>query len=221
MKKITIKITFLFIALALGYSCKKKIDESYQSPNADVKVPVEQLLPYIISSMSGNSNAHGPLNDIRFVGKYIQNFLFANSGTTGLVNRAATSHYDQMGYFPDFDNGASTWRMHYYDIGQNCVKMIQWAGEDKKWDYVGVGKAVFAWSWLTLTDYYGEVILKEAFNTSLLTFQYDTQPEVYDYVRQLCYESLDYLNRTGDGVNPSNLALGDQYFYNGDTNKWK
>lgn len=221
MKKTTIKITFLIVILAFSNSCKKKIDEAYQSPNADVKVPVEQLLPYIISSMSCNSNGHGPLNDMRYIGKYVQNWQFPNAGSTGLTDRAAISHYDQMGYYPNSDNGASTWRMHYYDIGQNCVKMIQWGTEDKKWDYVGVGKAVFAWSWLTLTDYYGEVILKEAFNTSLLTFHYDTQPEVYDYVRQLCYESLDYLSRTGDAVSPTNLALGDQFFYNGDTNKWK
>ena len=49
-----------------------------------------------------------------------------------------------------------------------------------------VGKAVLVWShWLTLTDYYGDVILKEAFNTDQITFKYDTQEDVYNYVRQL------------------------------------
>src|SRR5206468_3310716 len=111
-------------------------------------------------------------------------------------------------------------RMHYYDIGQNNMRMIQWAEEDKKWDYVGVGKAIFAWSWLTLTDVYGDVILTEAFNTDLLTFHYNEQQEVYEHVKQLCFESLENLNKTGDNVSQSNLAKGDAYFYNGDINKW-
>jgi len=91
----------------------------------------------------------------------------------------------------------------------------------KKWDYVGVGKAIFAWSWLTLTDYYGDVILKEAFRTEQITFKYDTQDEVYSYVRQLCFEALENLNKTGDGVSQANLAKGDLYLYNGNTAKWK
>src|SRR6476620_9607732 len=101
------------------------------------------------------------------------------------------------------------------------MKMIQWAKEEKKWDYAGVGQAIFAWSWLTLTDYYGDVILDEAFNTELVTFKYNTQPEVYEYVKKLCFESLDNLNKTGDNVSQANLAKGDAYFYNGDVNKWK
>jgi hypothetical protein len=93
---------------------------------------------------------------------------------------------------------------------------------ENPWDYAGVGKAIFAWSWLNLSDYHGEVIsVNEAFNSSQLTFTYGTQESVYYYVRQLCYEALDYLGRTGDGVSQTNLAIGDQYFYNGDVNKWK
>jgi hypothetical protein len=161
--------------------------------------------------MVGNTAYHGPANDMRFIGRYIQNWHMSTSGDL----------YDQMGYAVGSDNAASTWRTHYYDLGQNLVNMIKWAEEEKKWDYVGVGQAIFAWSWLTISDYYGELILKEAFNPSQLTFKYDTEPEVYDYVRQLCFKALENLNKTGDGVNTANLAKGDQYLYNGDVNKWK
>ncbi len=211
MKYKFFKTFFLIATIASMLSCSKKIDEAYQNPNADVKVPVETLLAPIVASMVGNTAYHGPANDMRFIGRYIQNWQMSTSGDV----------YDQMGYTAASDNAASTWRTHYYDLGQNLMNMIKWAEEEKKWDYVGVGQAIFAWSWLTMSDYYGEIILKEAFNTSQLTFKYDTEPEVYDYVRQLCFKALDNLNKTGDGVSSANLAKGDQYLYNGDVNKWK
>ncbi len=210
MKHTFFKIFFLTVAITTVVSCSKKIDEAYQNPNADVKVAVEQLLPGIEASMVGNSAFHGTANDMRFIGRYIQNWQFVTPGDL----------YDQMGGIQS-DNATSTWRTHYYDLGQNLNNMIKWSGDDKKWDYVGVGQAIFAWSWLTISDHYGEVILKEAFNTSQLTFKYDTQEDVYTYVRQLCFTSLDNLNKTGDGVSQANLALGDAYFYNGDVTKWK
>jgi hypothetical protein len=210
MKKIFSIITLVSLLVLLSISCSKKIDEAYQNPNADVRVLPEQLLPQIVSAMWGNYGGHGPANDSRYLGAYVQNWVWSG------VN----SNYDRMGYTNSAaDISQSIWRMHYYDIGQNNMRMIQWASEEKKWDYVGVGKAIFAWSWLTLTDIYGEVILTEAFDTDLLTFQYNTQEEVYAYVRQLCFESLEYLNRSGDDV--GKLATGDAFLYKGDLNKWK
>ena len=213
MKKIFQYITVLGASAALVTSCSKKIDDAYSNPNADVRVPVEEMLPNMIATMATNGAGHGPMNDIRFIGKYIQNFVFCNTG----------GRYDQMGGTTGTsDNAASIWRTHFYDLGQNTLRMIDWAVEEKKWDYAGVGKAIMAWSWLTLSDYHGEVIsVNEAFNTSALTFSYGTQEEVYNHVRQLCYDALDYLGRTGDGVDQANLAKGDAYFYNGDVEKWK
>jgi hypothetical protein len=212
MKKYIIKVSLLTVLAACSFSCSKKIDEVYANPNTDTRVPPETLLPQIISAMAANYGGHGPMNDARYIGQYIQNWQFY----------ATLSPFDRMGYINSSgDVAQSTWRMHYYDIGQNNKKMIEWAIEEKKWDYAGVGKAIFAWSWLTLTDYYGDVILKEAFNTDLLTFKYDTQPEVYAYVKQLCFESLELLNKTGDNASQANLAKGDAYMYNGDVNKWK
>lgn len=212
MKKTIIKLSFLVTGLVSLASCSKKIDEAYANPNAPVRVPVEELLPQIISAMAANYAGHGPLNDIRYIGAYVQNWQFCNT----------QSNYDQMGYTNNVaDVSQSTWRSHYYDIGQNNVRMIQWATEEKKWDYAGVGQAIFAWSWLLLTDYYGDVILDEAFRTDLITFKFDTQDKVYAHVKNLCFQALENLNKTGDNVSQANLALGDAYFYNGDTQKWK
>jgi hypothetical protein len=206
MKRI---IQHLFIAaaaiMALG-SCEKKLDEVYANPNSFPRVSVESLLPPAAYSMALNCQT-----DFRFLGGYIQNW----------TSTAALNQWDRMGYIAGSDNSGAIWRMHYYDLGQNIVKMVEWGTEEKKWDYVGVGKAIQAWSWLITTDYHGEIILKEAFNTSLLTFKYDKQEEVYDYVRQLCREALENLDKTGDNVNPANLQRGDAFLNNGDIGKWK
>ncbi len=209
MKNIIIRLSLFCVLAGMGASCSKKIDEAYMNPNADVKVPVETLLPQMISAMAGNYAGHGTMTDIRYVGAYIQNFSFY----------ATLSVFDRMGYTNSAgDVAQSTWRMHYYDIGQNNVQMIKWATEEEKWDYVGVGQAIFAWSWLTLTDYYGDVILKEAFNTELITFKYDKQEDVYLHVRDLALQAVANLSKPVAG---STLAQGDAYMYGGDVNKWK
>jgi len=209
--KYNIKYLLVISALIImGVSCSKKIDEAYANPNYDVKVSPEGLLPQIVASMAGNYGAHGPMNDIRYIGAYVQNFAYYTT----------LSNFDRMGY-TNTDVAQSFWRSHYYDIGQNNVKMIAWAIENKQWDYAGVGKAIFAWSWLNLTTYHGEVVLKEAFNTDQITFQYDKQEDVYAEVRKLSHEALSYLNKTGDNASQTSLAKGDAFFYKGDVSKWK
>ena len=209
--KYNIKYLLVISALIImGVSCSKKIDDAYANPNYDVKVAPEGLLPQIVASMAGNYGAHGPMNDIRYIGAYVQNFAYANT----------LSNFDRMGY-TNTDVAQSFWRSHYYDIGQNNVRMIAWAIENKQWDYAGVGKAIFAWSWLNLTTYHGEVVLKEAFNTDQITFQYDKQEDVYAEVRKLSHEALSYLNKTGDNASQTSLAKGDAFFYKGDVSKWK
>ena len=215
--KTKITIYFLIFSTILFTQCSKVIDDVYKNPNFDVRVPVETLLPQIVSSMAANYAGHGPLNDIRYVGQYIRSFSFINGG-----DASSQSFFERMGY----NNGGSdvaqsTWRTHYYDIGQNNLSMIRWATEEERWDFVGVGKAIFAWSWLVLTDYYGDVILDEAFNNSGNSFTFQKQEEVYQAVKKLCFESLSFLNRTDGKISAELLAKGDAFFYNGDINKWK
>lgn len=217
MKKKLLYITIPILSLAFGFSsCEKKIDEAFANPNASVRVPVETLLPGIIGNIVGSSSAagsaYGTANDGLYIGRYVQ---FWATNTTG-------NQFDQMGGATgSSDLLGSVWAMHYYGMGQNLNRMMEWAEEEKKWDYVGVGLALRSWSLLNLTDVYGEAILTEAFNTSQLVFNYNEQPEILDSVRATALRSIEYLNRTGDGVSQENLNKGDQYFYKGDVNKWK
>lgn len=217
MKKIFRKIFILPAAgLMLLGSCAKKIDEAYLNPNAPIRVPVASLLPNILANMAISYTAqgtnYGPQNDIQYVARYVQ--YWATNTTLNQYDRmgGATGASDILG---------SVWAGHYYGMGQNLEKMIEWAEEEKKYDFVGVGKIIRAWSWLTLTDMYDEVILKDAFDIYKLVFKYDKPEEVYEEVKRLAREGLNYLDRTDGNNDPAALAMGDAYGNGGDLNKWR
>jgi hypothetical protein len=217
MRNIILKsILFLGASAIIAISsCTKKIDDAYLNPNAPIKIPVETILPGVIGGFTAFNSAAGTnyglqIDDI-LLGRYVQYW----GSTTNLEN------YGEMGGTIGSDNTGGIWAAVYYGHGQNVNKIIQWGIEDQKWDFVGVAYAVRAWDWLELTNQYGDAILKEAFNTNLQQFHYDTQPEFYDSCRAMCFKALDYLNRTGGNVNAANLAASDAYFNKGDISKWK
>jgi hypothetical protein len=204
------------VSLLIIGSCKKKIDEAYQNPNALVRQPIESILPGVIGSFtwfsSANGTAYGVIVDGSFIARFVQYLAINTSGDT----------WGQMSMLGGaVDNGGGLWAAFYYGQGQNVNKIIEWGTEEQKWDYVGAAYAIRAWGLLELTNEYGDAILKEAFNTSLQQFHYDTQPEFYDACRATCHTALSFLNRTDGNVSKANFALGDAYFNGGDVNKWK
>ncbi|MEO6611420.1 MAG: SusD/RagB family nutrient-binding outer membrane lipoprotein [Chitinophagaceae bacterium] len=220
MKKIVNNISLVAGAaglLLLG-SCSKKIDEAFANPNALVKQPIETLLPGVIASMatqySANGTGYGPQNDGQYIGRYIQNW----------ATNTSLNQYDRMGdnFVNNSDVLGAVWAMHYYGMGQNVSRIIQWGTEEKKWDYVGVAQAIRAWGFLQVTDLHAEaVILREAFRPDLLVFKYDPQEDVYEEIKRLCSAALENLSKTGDGVSQANLDKGDHFMNGGDVNKWK
>lgn len=215
MKKITTRIIYAAAVsgLLVFGSCSKKVDEAYINPNATTRVPVETLLPGIIGNMIGSSSAqgsaYGTANDGLYIGRYLQ---FWATNTVG-------NQYDQMaGATGASDILGSVWAMHYYGMGQNLGRMIDWAAEEGKMDFVGVGYAIRAWSWLTLTNMYGEAILRQAFDANRLVFDYDSQEDIYSEVRRLCHLAIATLN---SATSSSQLAQADAYFYGGNLDRWK
>ena len=205
-------IAAIFIGMV---SCKKKIDGAYLNPNAPVVVPIEDILPGVIGGFTAfNSNAgtnYGVQADDILLGRYIQ---YWGSTTNG-------ENYGSMGGTIGSDNTGGIWGAVYYGHGQNVNRIIEWGTEQQKWDFVGAGYAVRAWDWLELTNQYGEAILKEAFNTSLSQFHYDSSNLFYDSCRAICFKALANLNRTDGNVNNANFAQSDFYFNKGDISKWK
>lgn len=203
------KIKYTIVALLTLFSvsgCKKYIDVN-NNPNAPVAVDASSLLPPIEAGM-----ARGVWFDSRYVGQYAQVWGAA----------AANNVWDQEGYVPSSDAGGEMWRTVYFSLGQNITLLWQDATPKQKYDYVGVGWAIRAWGWQTGGDLYNNMIVKEAFDPTRLTFDYDTPQDVYAEVVRDCRQALYYLNTAikADGLTTStSLAKGD-YIYYGDRSKW-
>jgi Starch-binding associating with outer membrane len=203
-------------------SCRKKLEEAYINPNASVRQPIENVFPSLIGSFTGSSSAagsaYGLAADALLIGRYIQYWGTYNVITTANLG----TQYDLMGGTTGAsDNMGSLWAAHYYGMGQNVNRIIEWGSEEEKWDYVGAAWACRAWSLLEASNQYGEMIVRQAFNTSLQQFLYDEQAETYDSVRATCHRALSFLNMTGGNMNPTNFAASDFYFNKGNLDKWK
>jgi hypothetical protein len=124
-----------------------------------------------------------------------------------------------MGYDPSSDNGGQLWRDVYWAIGQNLVDMIRIAETEQRWDLLGIGQAIQAWGWLKVTDVHGELIIKQAFDQTRFTFDYDSQEFAYQETLRLLDEAIKNLQRTDGAVNQQFLARFDRV-YGGDRVKW-
>src|SRR5258706_1203880 len=219
-------IRFLFLAGIIGLaaisSCSKKIDEAYSNPNASIQQPIEQIFPSMIGSLTGSSSAagsaYGTCGDALLIGRYIQmwgSYVASSTDNFG-------GFYDKMaGVVGASDNMGSMWAAHYYGMGQNLNRVVQWGIEQQKWDFVGAACALRAWSLFECTNQYGEMILHQAFNTNLQQFTYEDQSEIYDSVRVICHRAIDYLNMVGGSMNPTSFAATDFYFNKGSLDRWR
>jgi len=194
------------LAFWLVSGCQKYVDSNI-NPNTPVTADASALLPPIEAGM-----ARGVWFDSRFIGQYAQ--VWGSS--------AANNVWDEQGYTPGSDNNGEVWRTVYFSLGQNITLLQADALPKQKWDYMGVSWAIRAWGWQKGGDLYNYMIVKEAFDPSRLTFDYDTPDYVYAEVVKDCKLALNYLNLAINTdkltVSPT-LAKGD-YIYYGDRSKW-
>ncbi len=195
--------SILVLLLVFSNGCNDYLDVNFDPSNPQVAEGFA-LLPPIFSQMS-----RGEVFDARFVGQYTQNW----------ASTAANNVWDQHGYIPGSDSGGEMWRSHYWSIGKNVDLIIEQAVAKEQWDYVGVAKAIRAWSWQVTTDVNGEMILDQAWEPNRYVFDYNSQEDVYAEVRRLAEDALKDLAQTGGGVSQAGLARGD-LVYKGDREKW-
>ena len=205
MKK-RLHVALLVGALTLtSTSCDNFLDVN-ENPNAPQTVSANLYLAPMLHWM-----ASSPQFDGRFVGRYTQQWTLPGT---------ALSTWDRMGYdVAPSDNGGQLWRDIYWNFGQNLVDMMTKAEAEERWDLLGVGYVLKAWGWQQLTDMHGELVIKEAFDQSKLTFNYDTQEYAYTEIQRLLAKAFELLQRTDGAVNQAYLARTDR-LYNGDRAKW-
>ncbi len=204
MKK-TVRIATIVAALAAtSTSCDDFLDVN-TNPNAPQTVSANLYLSPMLHWL-----ATSPIFDGRFVGRYTQQWTLPGT---------SLSTWDRMGFDPRSDNGGQLWRDVYWTFGQNLVDMMDKAEAEERWDLLGVGYILKARGWQQITDLHGEIIIKEAFDQSKLTFNYDSQEFAYQEVQRLLTKAIELLQRTDGAVNQSYLARTD-IIYGGDRVKW-
>ncbi len=195
------------VSLAAG--CTDWLDVN-TNPNGPQTVTANLYLPAMLHWM-----VTAPQYDGRFVGRYTQEWTLPS---LTLPTSLPTS-WDRMGYDGGSDNGAEQWRDVYWSLGQNLIDMNGKAEAEQRWDLLGVGLILKAWGWQVLTDLHGEIIIKEAFDESRTSFDYDTQDYAYQEVNRLLDSAIVLLRRTDGAVDATYLGKGD-HIYNGNRTKW-
>lgn len=194
------------VSLASACNMDKFLDVN-TNPNAPQSVTANLYLPPMIHWL-----VTAPLFDGRFVGRYTQMFMLPTTASVPTT-------WDRMGYDPASDNGGEQWRDVYWSLGQNLSDMMAKSQAEQRWDLLGVSQVLRAWGWQVLVDLHGPIIIKEAFDRSHSTFDYDTEQYAYQVVDSLLHEAIKNLQRTDGLVDATYLAKGD-FLYGGDRTKW-
>jgi hypothetical protein len=194
------------LMLASACNMDKFLDVN-TNPNAPQLVTANLYLPPMEHWL-----ATSPQYDARFIGRYTQQYMLPTTASVPTT-------WDRMGYDPSSDNGAEQWRDVYWSFGQGLSDMMNKAEAEQRWDLLGVGQVLRAWGWQVLVDEHGPIIIKEAFDQTRSTFDYDTEQYAYQTVDSLLHEAVKNLKRTDGAVDPVYLGKGD-YLYSGDRTKW-
>ncbi len=207
MKKTIILGMLALTAMATFNSCKKYLDIN-SDPDTPQFPDVSSVFPTQLAGIP-----RGLQYDGRYAGRFIQNWLSANTASAANIN------FDRMGYTAASDANGDIWRQSYYGMGKNLNYIIDEGIKKQQWDYVGAAYALKAMMFQYTTDYHGESIFSEAFIENKATFKFDSQESIYQGVDSLCRLAIDYLSRTDYNPSAFRLVKAD-YIYNGDNAKW-
>jgi Starch-binding associating with outer membrane len=201
--KISKFILVFVLSVPFLTGCKDFLDVN-TNPNVPQEAPAHTLLPPLIQSVGRAIQF-----DARFIGKYNQWYF---------QNNANTSAWDLHGYDASSDNCGEVWRQHYFALGLNIDLLIADGKKRNLPQYVAIGYALRAWSWQAVADVYGDAIVKQAFDDTRNTFDYDSQEEVYKESERVADLALASVDLKGNA--DASLAAADQFFA-GDMTKWK
>lgn len=201
MKKIY--ITFAASALLLSTSCKKYLDVNTDTATPQV-TESKTLTPPLFAQME-----RGVQFDSRYLAPLIQNWGFVSGGMTGEIH----------GWYAGSDVTGEIWRTVYYGLGANLGLIMDDATKTQQYNFLGMAQSLRAWGWQTGTDYYGDLVLKQAFEPNRFVFDYDPQADVYAEVVRLANESIANFSKTDGNGTVAKMASAD-LVYKGDNSKW-
>ncbi|MBC9932027.1 SusD/RagB family nutrient-binding outer membrane lipoprotein [Chitinophaga qingshengii] len=113
----------------------------------------------------------------------------------------------------------NTWSYSLYTtVFQNVRVLINQATAAQRYEYAGLGQALFAYNLAIAADLWNNIPYSEGFRMPQVTKpKYDSQEAMYITIQQLLDSALLNLNKPGSKVVPE----ADDYIYNGDIDQWK
>lgn len=161
---------------------------------------------------------------------YLSGVLAAWEGTywdgralTGLTQMYGTyggyANYANHYHYRVGDYAAEMFRVTYWLQGVNLENMIKQALEDEAYTLAGIGYAIKAFSWDFATKMHGDLPMTQAFQSGVLSFEYDYQPAIYEQVRAWAAEAIKYLEMEDNAPYASQVKTNDLVF-GGDKAKW-
>lgn len=202
------KRIFSIIAVVAGVmltSCEKWLDINENPNSANSTVPTPDLrLPSILAQFMDGYESAGTRVAL-LTGQ------LATTGSTG-------NNFNFTRWYSTAASVGWPYQAWFVNTAVNIQPMIDKAKESESYHYIGVGKILYAFGYLTLADIYGMIPYDEAFNSAIMNPKYDDASLVYERALALIDEGIVELQKQ-QGAAGIALAKGD-FLYQGDVNKW-
>ncbi|MFW0715782.1 SusD/RagB family nutrient-binding outer membrane lipoprotein [Pedobacter sp. N23S346] len=194
-------IIYTFILLSLfSASCRKELDDVNINPNATENAQPDYLLT---AAIKNTADAYwGTTNNM-------------NSSLLFVQQWAKVQYTEEDRFIYSNSSFTSLWSTLYATSITGLNKVIEIGNTTNNPNYRGVALTLRSWSFLLLTDAYGDVPYSQAGKINeFITPAYDKQKDVY-------YGILEDLKTANNILNPAGSAIGGDIVYNGDITKWK
>jgi hypothetical protein len=200
MKKLYIKTVLAGLLLASFTSCKKNLIEVNQNPNASQNAQPDYLLT--AATKATVDTYWGTSNNMDATLLFVQHW-------------AKIQYTDPDRYIYTNSAFQELWTVGYSRSIVNFNQIIKLADAQSNPNYKGVALVLRSWTFLLLTDAYGDIPYKQAASIDqYLTPAYDAQKDVYAAL-------LDDLKTAQASLSTSGKAIAGDIIYSNNIASWK
>ncbi len=199
MKFKYIPILFSAILATSFTSCKKELADINKNPN-EAENPLPDYL--LTGAIKSTTDAYWGTNNI-------------NSSLLFVQHWAKIQYTDPDRYIFSNTDLQDLWNSGYTKGITNLNKLIELADAQQNTNYRGVAKVLRSWTFLLLTDAYGDIPYSQAIQIKqFVTPKYDAQKDVY-------FGLLDDLKSAQADLALNGKAIAGDIIYGGKIDRWK
>jgi len=190
----------LIFCSVLASSCGKELSEVNINPNATENAQPDYLLT---AAIKNTADAYwGTTNNL-------------NSSLLFVQQWAKVQYTEEDRFIYSNSSFTSLWSTVFSQSINSFNKIIEIGNSTSNPNYRGVALTLRSWSFLLLTDAYGDIPYSQAGKLSeFITPAYDKQKDVY-------YGLLEDLKTAKNALDPNGKAIAGDIIYSGNILKWK